>query len=140
MPAKQSHVPKVFWWSMWRTYSTPSHTDKDPRNSQTLKMRLRGKRKQETARETGHTQKSHKGFSDLKSIRVHLDPRSQLVCVLTQTLVIVTTVRIFVANLRVESARVLRRVKYTHGKGHIPLTVSGISILCLWDIQQTFDW
>ena len=37
----------------------------------------------------------------LKSIRVHLDPGSQLVCVLTQTLVIVTTARIFVANLRV---------------------------------------
>ena len=39
----------------------------------------------------------------LKSIRVHLNPGSQLVCVLMQTLVIVTTVRIFVANLGVES-------------------------------------
>ena len=38
----------------------------------------------------------------LKSICVHLDPRSQLVCVLTQTLVIMTTFRIFVANLRVK--------------------------------------
>ena len=43
----------------------------------------------------------------LKSIRVHLDPGSQLVCLLTQTLVIVTTVCIFVANLRVESVRAL---------------------------------
>ena len=41
----------------------------------------------------------------LKSIRVHLDPESQLVCMLTQTLVILTTVRIFVANLRVELVR-----------------------------------
>ena len=41
----------------------------------------------------------------LKSIRVHLDPGSQLVCVATQKLVIVTTVHIFVANLRVESVR-----------------------------------
>ena len=37
----------------------------------------------------------------LKSIRVHLDPGSQLVRVLTHTLVVVTTVRIFVTNLRV---------------------------------------
>ena len=47
----------------------------------------------------------------LKSIRVHLDPGSQLVCVPTQTLVIVTTVLIFVANLRVESVCALCRVR-----------------------------
>ena len=55
----------------------------------------------------------------LKSIRVHLDPGSKLVCVLTQTLIVVTTVRIIcrakalhkrrlatiVANLRVALLR-----------------------------------
>ena len=42
----------------------------------------------------------------LKSILVHLDPGSQLVCLLMQMLVIVTTIRIFVANLRTELCRV----------------------------------
>ena len=75
----------------------------------------------------------------LKSTRFLLDPGSQLVCVLTQTLIIVTTARIFVANLRVALLRAPRS-KDEHGKGHIPPAVSGISILCLWDIQLTFDW
>ena len=76
----------------------------------------------------------------IKYIRVHLDPGSQLVCMLTQTLVIVTTVRIlFAPNLPVEFVQALHS-KNAHGKGHIPLAVSGISILCLWDIQLTFDW
>ena len=39
----------------------------------------------------------------------------------------------------VESLRAPRS-KNAHGKGHIPPAVSGISILCLWDIQLTFDW
>ena len=51
------------------------------------------------------------------------------------TLTIVTTVRIFVANLRVESVR----APHAHGKGHIPPAVNGISILCLWNIQLTFN-
>ena len=45
----------------------------------------------------------------------------------------------FVANLRVESV-CAPWGKNAHGKGHIPPAVSGISILCLWDIQVTFDW
>ena len=41
----------------------------------------------------------------LKSIPVHLYPGSQLVCMLTQTLVIVTAVHILVAILHVESVQ-----------------------------------
>ena len=75
----------------------------------------------------------------LKSIRVHLDPGSQLVCASTQTLVIVTTVCILWPIYAYKSARAPYSKK-AHGKGHIPLAVSGICILRLWDIQLTFEW
>ena len=66
------------------------------------------------------------------SICVHLSPGSQLVCLPTQTYVIVTTARILAVNLRVAF---VRAGSYTRTRIDI-LAVFGL----LWDIQLTFNW
>ena len=59
--------------------------------------------------------------------KVYLDPGSQLLCVLMETLVIVTTAHILL-NVHLESV-CTSWSKKGHGKGQIALAVSGISIL-----------
>ena len=72
--------------------------------------------------------RTHKTSRIVCETKVYLDPGSQLLCVLMETLVIVTTAHIFLPNVHLESVRTPWNKK-GHGKGQIPLAVSGISIL-----------
>ena len=63
------------------------------------------------------------------------------VCVCLSSHIIITSGAFFVLKMlsHTQQATMVQIQKFV-GKGHIPLAVSGISILRLWNIQLTFDW